>query len=56
MNTTLAALRRWSAILGLGLGLAILIPLSAITHWTNGAALSLAEKAKAKLAELWGAK
>lgn len=47
---------RWSALFGLGLILAVLIPLTALLRLLTGASLHAAEWAKAEFARLWGAK
>lgn len=54
MITKTSALLRWSAIGGLCLLLAVLIPLTWITHLLSGGSLTVAERAKAKLARLKG--
>lgn len=54
MKITLDGLARWSAIGGLALLIALLVPIIWITNQTNGLALSAAEWAKARIAELRG--
>lgn len=54
MNNTLSALVRWSAIGGLCLSLAILIPVTWILKKLTGGGLWIAEHAKAELKRQWG--
>jgi hypothetical protein len=49
------ALRRWSAIGGLALLLAVLIPLTWIAHRLTGGGLRVAEWAKARFRRHWNA-
>lgn len=52
MRSTLGALARWSAILGLCLVVAVTIPLTWITHKMTGGGLWIAERAKRELNRL----
>lgn len=53
MLKTSRALLRWLAIGGLSVLLAILIPLTWITHKLTGGGLWIAERAKDRLRDLW---